>query len=230
MNYSVVIPVINEQKRINTKINHLKNMDGIESKQIIVVDGDPAGSTIGVIEDSEVVKITSSRGRAKQMNAGAKVAGGEVIIFLHADTELPPGAFKKISKELEKGYIGGAFKLKLDSENLLINLISHTANLRVDVFGIPYGDQAIFVKKSVFENAGGYPEIPLMEEVEFLRKIKREYGKLKVIKSPVLSSARRWENNGILQTTLKNHLIRFLYLLKVSPEVLANIYNINVKI
>ena len=222
--YSIIIPVIDEQDGINTLLKDLESLDNISDARIIVVDGDPSGETINLIEDDRIITAVSARGRAKQMNKGAALATGEILIFLHADTRLPRTALKEISGALANGKKAGAFKLAYDSQRPLMRFIAFTANIRVRFSGIPFGDQAIFVKREAFESLGGYADIPLMEDVELARRIRDESGGLKIIDIPVKSSARRYEKNGIFATALKNKIINLLYSLKVPPEKLKRIY------
>jgi rSAM/selenodomain-associated transferase 2 len=214
-----------EQGQINSVIEHLRSQDFEGVWEIIVVDGDSRGETIKAIQDREVVSITSAKGRALQMNAGAAVARGEILIFLHADTRLPPGALKKINTVLEnEKYVGGAFDLRIDSDRLFLKYIAVRASLRSRLNRIPYGDQAIFIRKNYFDKIGRFKEIPLMEDVELMRRIKRRGDKIFILRDRVKTSARRWEREGVFYTTLKNQMLVNLYYLGVSPDKLAKYY------
>jgi rSAM/selenodomain-associated transferase 2 len=159
------------------------------------------------------------------MNAGAVVARGEILIFLHADTRLPPGALKKINTVLEnEKYVGGAFDLRIDSDRLFLKYIAARASLRSRLNRIPYGDQAIFIRKNYFDKIGRFKEIPLMEDVELMRRIKRRGDKIFILRDRVKTSARRWEREGVFYTTLKNQMLVNLYYLGVSPDKLAKYY------
>ena len=143
---SVVIPVLDEEDRINEIIQHLRDQDGGENCQIIVIDGDPQGETINEIEDMKVVAAIGETGRAKQMNAGASLALSDVIIFLHADTELPDGAFDEVLRVMEdEGVVAGAFSLGFDSGNKCLRFIAWFRNFRNRFTRTPGGDQAIFI-------------------------------------------------------------------------------------
>ncbi|MHC4571112.1 MAG: TIGR04283 family arsenosugar biosynthesis glycosyltransferase [Planctomycetota bacterium] len=223
--FSIVIPVLYEQDQINSVIEHLRSQYLKGVCEIIVVDGDSRGETIKAIQDREVVSITSAKGRAIQMNAGAAVARGEILIFLHADTRLPPGALKKINTVLEnEKYVGGAFDLRIDSDRLFLKYIAARASLRSRLNRIPYGDQAIFIRKNYFDKIGRFKEIPLMEDVELMRRIKRRGDKIFILRDRVKTSARRWEREGVFYTTLKNQMLVNLYYLGVSPDKLAKYY------
>lgn len=223
--YSIIIPVCNEQETINASLEDLKKIIGVENAEIIVIDGDPSGSTINSIRSESIIRTTSVRGRAVQMNKGAEIATGDFLVFLHADTSLPINAFKQIKKTvLDSRYDTGAFSLKLDSENMFIKIISFCANLRAFITGIPFGDQAIFIKRDIFERIGGYPDIPIMEDIELMRRVKKTGGKIRIYKDEAITSARKWEKEGIFRTTFRNIILRMLYFFKIPPEQLARMY------
>jgi len=223
--FSIVIPVLNEQDRINSLIEHVHSQGYEGACEIIVADGDPQGGTIKAIRDENVTSITSPKGRASQMNAGAELSHGEVLIFLHADTKLPPNALEKISQVLEDvKYMGGAFDLGIGSDSLLLKYIAARARLRSRLNRIPYGDQAIFIRRSYFNKIGRFKDVPLMEDVELMRRIKKRGDKIFILRDRVKTSARRWENEGIIYTTLKNQVLINLYYLGISPDKLAKYY------
>ena len=226
--FSIIIPVLNEYDQINTTIKHLRKI-GAESDtcEIIVVDGDPQCSTIKTIEDDSVRTITSAKGRGCQMNAGAEIAKGDVILFLHADTALPDGAIEKISRVLEnEKYVGGAFNLGIDSNRIFLKCIAARANLRSRLSRIPYGDQAVFMRKTCFEDTGRFKEVPLMEDVDLMRRIKKRGDKVFILPDKVMTSARRWETEGALYTTIRNQILVRLYYLGVGPDKLSKFYKI----
>lgn len=223
--FSIVIPVLHERDQINSVVEHLRSQDFEDVWEIIAVDGDPQGSTIKAIEDKDVISLTSAKGRARQLNAGAAIAQGEILIFLHADTKLPSSAMKKISQVLEnEKYVGGAFDLRIDSDRLFLKYIAARASLRSRLNRTPYGDQTIFIRKSYFGKIGRFKEIPFMEDVELMRRIKRRGDKIFILRDRVKTSARRWEKEGIFYTTLKNQMLVSLYYLGVSPHKLAKYY------
>ena len=149
--FSIIIPVLNEQTQINSVLTHLRKINSRNLAEIIVVDGDSDGQTINAINDDSIIKLISKKGRAVQMNAGAEIARGQIIIFLHADTRLPESALEKIDDCLQnQKYVGGAFSLHIDSDSPWLKYISASTSNRSQKSRIPYGDQAIFIRKSCF--------------------------------------------------------------------------------
>jgi len=226
--FSIIVPVFHEGNRINDLIDHLNSLDSKESFEIIVVDGARERDTLKAIQSNRVIKIFSEKGRAKQMNAGASIAKGEILIFLHADTELPTHALRKIESVIEKrGYAAGAFDLGIQSNKLMFKVIAFLGSLRSRLNRIPYGDQAIFLRREYFNKIGGYKEIPLMEDVELMRRIKRSGKKIWILYDRVMTSPRRWEKEGAIYCILRNWILQALYFLGVSPHKLVNFYKTN---
>ena len=223
--FSIIVPVLHESDRIKLLFDHLNSLESRREREIIVVDGSPDRDTIEAIRNEQVIKITSEKGRAKQMNDGACVARGEFLIFLHADTELPADAFTKIDSVMEGNrYVGGAFELGIESEKFIYKALGRWASIRCRLTRIPYGDQAIFVRRDYFNRIGGYREIPIMEDVELMRRIKKLGDKICILSSRVMTSRRRWEQEGFLYVNLRNTVLLLSYLLGVSPETLAHFY------
>lgn len=206
-------------------MDHLEALEGSDQCEFIVVDGSPDGSTIKAVTHHDVHCVKSPQGRARQMNAGAAAATGEILIFLHADTRLPRNALNLINQTMtQQALIGGAFDLRIGSERLMLKIIARMASLRSRLTRIPYGDQAIFIRRDYFNQMGRYPEIPLMEDVVLMRRIKKARGRIGFIPEPVITSARRWENEGILYATLRNWLLLSAFILGVAPGKLAEYY------
>jgi len=223
---SIIIPVFNESRRINATIDHLNHRDWNGDLEIIVVDGNPEGNTVNTITRSNVQKIIGQKGRGSQMNRGAAVAGGNILLFLHADTRLSHDALNQIvAATKQPDVVGGAFDLGINSEKKAFRAIELIASTRSRLTRIPYGDQAIFFKKRFFDHIGGYRDIPIMEDVELMQRVKKAGKKIKFISRKVQTDSRRWEKEGIVYCTLRNWSLRTLYLLGVSPEKLKKFYS-----
>jgi rSAM/selenodomain-associated transferase 2 len=218
---SIIVPVLNEAKVIESLLEHLLALEG--EHEIIVVDGGSEDGTAAIA--SRYVKVISSeRGRARQMNAGAREARGEALLFLHADCRLPAGAIRGIEEALANpACVGGCFTLSLGEGGAVYKLISLLTGLRMRLTGRMTGDEGIFVRREVFERMGGFPEIALMEDWEFGTRL-RAYGKVKQLPLKITVSARRWKEWGIWQTFWRMQKLRLLYSLKVPPEELRRLY------
>ena len=223
--FSIIVPAFHERDRINGLIEHARRLDSGNDVEIIVVDGAPEKDTLGAIHSNNVIKISSEEGRARQMNAGASVASGEILVFLHADTELPPRALEKIVFLMERGdYVGGAFYLGIKSDKFIFKLIAILSSLRSCLNKIPFGDQAIFIRREFFKKIGGYKEIPLMEDVELMKRIKKSGNRIRILYDRVMTSPRRWEREGVIYCTLRNWMLQMLFSLGVSPYQLIRFY------
>jgi rSAM/selenodomain-associated transferase 2 len=221
MKISVVIPVLNEEKTIAAS---LRNLASLAPYEIIVVDGGSTDSTRAICDSFGVKVLASERGRARQMNQGARQASGEVLIFLHADTRLPDCAFRDIASALaDPLFLGGRFDVELEGEHWMLKVIGRMISYRSRVTKVGTGDQAIFVRREIFERLGGYPDIPLMEDIAFCRQLKR-LGKVACLRSRVVTSARRWEVDGVGRTILRMWTLKSLYLVGVSPTRLKQFY------
>jgi rSAM/selenodomain-associated transferase 2 len=221
---SVILPVLHEAGTINEALAHIHSADP-DAAEIIIVDGDLLGSTISAVRNSGVITAISSKGRARQMNRGAALASGGILLFLHADTQLPVNALSMIKKVMEdRRLVAGAFKLGIRSERRIFRITEKYVSLRTRVTRIPFGDQAIFIRRDYFERIGGYKDIPLMEDVELMARIKKRGGSISIIPEKVLTSARRWEREGVLRCTARNWAIQTLYACGVPPERLAKWY------
>ncbi len=212
--FSVVVPVINEAERINGLIEHLGSLDLSESIEIIVVDGDPAGPTIKAVADDDVIVAVSDKGRARQMNKGAQLAQGEVIMFLHADTQLPPNALEAVRSVLADDHcVGGAFNLGVDTRNILIGAIAAISNFRNRLARVPFGDQAIFLRRDYFNDIGGFRDIGFLEDVELMKRIRKRGDRIRILPEQVTSSARRWEKEGVVFCVIRNAFVLALFAL-----------------
>lgn len=223
--FSFIIPVWNEEAIISRTIEHVRSLGASGSAEIIVVDGDPAGITVKAARHAGVKTAISEKGRGKQMNLGAALAEGEILIFLHADTLLPPDALKLIQTAMDdSSFVAGAFDLAIASERPVFRLIEKAASIRSHLTRIPYGDQAIFMRKKNFQDLGGFRGIPIMEDVELMQRIKKRKGKICILRKAASTSPRRWEKEGIAYTTIRNWILLSLYLCGIEPESLVRFY------
>jgi len=218
---SVIIPVLNEANTIGSILERLVDTDNVE---VIVVDGGSQDETVSVARSRNVQVISTPPGRACQMNAGAARATGDILLFLHADTRLPANFDRLIRQALQEPQtIAGAFELRIDAQQFSLRLIERLVNWRSRFFSMPYGDQAIFLKATVFHTIGGFPNLPIMEDFEFIRRLQPQ-GRITIVPASVLTSGRRWERLGIIKTTLINQLIIIGYFGGLSPDKLAQWY------
>ncbi len=218
---SIIIPTLNEEKNVEACLGSCRSSPATET---IVVDGESGDRTVEIARSLGARVILSPPGRSRQMNLGAREAEGDFLLFLHADTRLPEGFADCIRKVLSRPEIvAGAFLFRLDARSPGLSIIQRIANWRSRRLQLPYGDQAIFLKKETFEKIGGYPEMPIMEDYEFIRRVRRR-GRIFTAPLPVLTSARRWRELGVWKTTVLNQVIVLAYYLGVSPYTLARWY------
>lgn len=223
---SVIIPTLNEERYIANTLQFLSNVPNVE---IIVVDGGSSDKTVEIARHFTEYVFLTHAGCAHQMNFGAQHATGDVLLFLHADSILLPGAIEMVRYQMRRvNVVGGAFDLHLESEHSFIRFIARLASLRSRATRVPYGDQAIFIRRGVFNHLHGYRLVPVMEDVDLARRM-RKMGKVVFIAEGLMSSARRWDHNGILRTTVVHLLLRSLYLLRVSPRMLAKIHQTHLR-
>lgn len=218
---SIIIPVLNEEKSIKETLMTIQRLSG--EKEIIVVDGGSHDRTVAIAKGYATV-IASYRGRARQMNAGAKVAKGDILWFVHSDSKVAPNSLIEIKKVIETGFIGGSFKLEFyDLNTPFMKFVASTSNARAKYLHLIFGDQGIFMKRSIFVELDGYKEMELMEDWDLSKRIHR-LGKLKRLPIVIGTSARRFKQAGPLRMLLRMHKIKLLYLLGTPPEKLAAIY------
>jgi len=224
-NISIIIPVLNEAEIINQSLEHLNKIIKGHNCEVIVVDGNPSGNTIKSITQSKIKKIKGPLGRGAQMNAGAESASGSILVFLHADTLLPAKAIEHvISACKDSDVAGGAFDLGINSNRFIFRITERYTFLRSRMTKIPYGDQAIFLKKEIFDRLCGFKEIPIMEDVDLMRRIKHHGYKIRFITEQIKTSPRRWETEGVLYSTVRNIVLSSLFYCGVSPERLKKFY------
>ncbi len=218
---SIVIPMLNEGDQIVSCLAQFTASPGCE---VIVSDGGSSDVSCELAQSFLHVRtLAGTAGRAGQLNRGAEASGGEILWFLHADSRVPPAAAESILKALSNpGVVGGAFRFALDSNRFCFRLIEFFTRLRSEVFGLSYGDQGFFVRRTVFRELGGFPEVPILEDVYFWRKLRR-CGKTVIIKDALVTSARRWETQGVLRTIYTHIKITLFDALGVPAEKLAKL-------
>jgi len=219
MKLSVIIPAFDEAAILPRSLRALP-----PKAEVIVVDGQSRDNTPEIARQGGARVIRGKRGRGAQMNLGGKHSSGDVLLFLHADCVLGPNAGPSIEAALGgHGTVGGSFRLHIDHPRWTYRLVAFGSNFRARFFGLPYGDQAIFVRRSDFDAIGGYPESPLMEDVVLVRRL-RKRGKLAAIKETVTTGTRHWQHLGPLLTTLLNWVTVALFFVGVPPKRLAPWY------
>ena len=220
---SIVIPVLDEATTIVEALRALAPPRA-RGAEVIVVDGGSADDTVQLATPLADRALASARGRATQMNAGAKIARGDVLLFLHADTRLPADADRLIVEGLAQSRRAwGRFDVAIQGRHPLLPVIAAFMNARSRLTGIATGDQAIFITRAAFTKAGGFPEIVLMEDIEFVRCLQRISPPL-ALRARVTTSGRRWENRGVLRTVFLMWRLRLAYFFGASPEDLRREY------
>lgn len=224
---SVIIPVWREAASIEMLLGSLAHWREA-GHELIVVDGDSDDDTARLARVDCDHLLVSPPGRAVQMNAGARQARGAVLLFLHADTRLPSTAMERLAAFADSGYHWGRFDVRLSTGRPLFRIIAWFMNHRSRLTGIATGDQAVFVRRSVFESLGGYADLPLMEDVELCRRLKQISGPY-CIAEPVITDSRRWETNGVWRTIWLMWRLRWHFWRGMSPEILAREYRSDVR-
>ena len=217
------MPVLNEEALLETYLRLLAGPCAGHDCELLIVDGGSTDATVNIAERYGRV-ICSPKGRATQMNIGARFAHGDVLLFLHADTQLPDDAFDAIEHVLQSSkVVGGAFHLSFDCTNWLYRLVEFSTNLRSRLSTIFTGDQAYFIRAESFHTIGGYPDIALMEDLEIIKKL-RAIGNVVLLPQHVTTSARRHEKLGLLRSVTFMWYMRTLYRFGVSPAQLQRMY------
>lgn len=222
MHLSIIIPVLNEAETLAARLAALQAIRA-RGVEVIVVDGGSADDSAGRATPLVDRLITAPRGRGRQMNAGAEQATGEVLLFLHADTVLPDLATERIEAAVTGGALWGRFDVRIDGASVMLPIVAALMNGRSRLTGIATGDQAIFATREAFEHVGGFPDIPLMEDIAFssaMRRIARPV----CLAEKVTTSGRRWEKHGVWRTILTMWWLRLRFWLGASPQTLAREY------
>lgn len=218
---AIIVPTFNEFDNIVATLQPLQSLRQ-QGHEIIVADGGSDDKTIELARSLADRVINTAKGRARQMNDGAQHASSEVLLFLHADTQLPGNAVELIQQSLpQKKW--GRFDVRLSGKQPLLRVVELMMNWRSRLSGIASGDQAIFIRRDLFESIGGYADIPLMEDIAISKSLKR-HGRPACIKTRLTTSSRRWEENGIFKTIILMWRLRLAYFFGVKPEQLARLY------
>jgi rSAM/selenodomain-associated transferase 2 len=225
MELSIVVPVYRESASINGALAHIASRIGRRSCEVIVADGD-RGSTIEAVEGDypfPVVPLVCPAGRGTQMNAGAGLAVGQALLFLHVDTRLPPRAADLVLCAIER-HQAGAFSIRAATEHPVIELIMRLSSLRSRLTRLPYGDQAQFFRREFFQRIGGYRPLPLMEDVEIMLRLRARGTSIRILPQKVYTSDRRWRSEGIARATLRNWWVYARYRAGTPAEELVRFY------
>ncbi|MGR8978582.1 MAG: TIGR04283 family arsenosugar biosynthesis glycosyltransferase [Gammaproteobacteria bacterium] len=221
MKFSIIIPTLNEAQSLPACLSALEPLR--PDSEIIVCDGGSTDNTVTIARKSADHVIESDKGRARQMNAGAKAATGNILLFLHADTLLPENALHLLSRPLVEASAWGRFDIELTGGHFMLRVIAQMMNWRSRLTGIATGDQAIFVNREAFASVGGFPEIALMEDIALSTSLKKIAPPL-CLKEKAVSSGRRWEKFGITKTIMLMWNLRIRYFFGADPDILASLY------
>jgi len=218
---SIIVPTLNEAKCLGETLTYIQQLSPHE---VIVSDGGSDDGTLKIAEKFTENVVNGPAGRALQMNAGARIATGDIFLFLHADSRIEPASYEKMLRSMKNPEeIGGAFSLCIVSDKWSLRLITRLANLRSKYLGMAYGDQAFFVKNSIFQKMNGFTKLPICEDIDFFKRL-RNLGSVILLNEKALTSPRRWNKEGIWFTTIKNILIVTLFELGFPPRILTKWY------
>lgn len=222
MKISIIIPALNEEELIEQALG---SSNGAPDLEQIVVDGGSLDRTVELARTLGARVLTAPACRATQMNAGAGAASGEILLFLHADTRLPKGFDEVVRQIAERPqFAAGAFRLHIDDPAIALRIIETGANWRARLLQLPYGDQAIFLRRDLFHRLGGYREIPILEDFDLIRRARR-HGRIHIAPLPVSTSARRYRQRGAWRSFLSNQAAISAYCLGASPNGIARWYH-----
>ncbi len=220
----MIIPALNEEEVLERSIEHVRKGVSDDVVDIVVADGGSRDRTVDIAQGLGVRVVKTGPGRGSQMDRAAELATTETLLFLHADTLLPEGWYDAIKRALEdRDTVAGGFTLSIDSNRFAARLVEWGAAQRTRLLGLVYGDQAIFIRTHAFKRTGGFRGLPLLEDVDIIRRV-RQLGRVAILKERVLSSPRRWQKRGYTITTIQNWLCLALYYTGVSPQRLYRWY------
>jgi rSAM/selenodomain-associated transferase 2 len=214
---SIVVPLLNESAVVPELIKHL---NGLNASQIIIVDGGSEDNSVELLRQTDFKVIVGTVGRANQMNVGAKLASESMLLFLHADTRLP----SNYQTEIAKAEVWGRFDVQFDCASRAMKIIAFFMNWRSRLSAVATGDQAIFIDTAVFDSIGGFPDMPIMEDIALCKRLRQLHAPYSS-KVKVMTSARRWSHNGIVKTVVKMWWYRLAFFLGVSPSTLKKGYD-----
>ena len=220
MRLSIILPVLNEAARLPGQLAALSPLDA----EVIVADGGSQDGSPEIAREAGITVVQSEAGRARQMNAGSAVAHGDVLLFLHADTCLPASAVQRIHAALaDHRRAWGRFDVRIEGRPRMLRVIAAMMNLRSRLSGIATGDQAMFVRRDAFEAVRGFPDQPLMEDIELSRRLRR-ISRPACLRARVITSGRRWEKRGVWRTVILMWRLRWAYWRGVATDELARRY------
>ena len=220
---SIIIPTLNEESCLGHTLEHIQQLSPYE---VIISDGGSNDKTFEIAKNFTEKLGTGPTGRAVQMNTGARIATGDIFLFLHADSRIDPNSYEKMLFSMTHSEkIGGAFSLYIDSEKRNLRLIAWLANIRSKYLGMTYGDQAFFVSNQIFKKMNGFSEFPICEDIDFFKRL-RKLGSVILLNEKVFTSPRRWNKEGVWFTTFRNILIAILFELRFPPSTLTKWYQI----
>lgn len=219
---SMIIPIYNEAAIINKLLDNLEQFK--DDCEIIFVDGGSSDGSDKIIKERYDLVYSPKKGRANQMNYGAELSEGDILLFIHGDSILPKDTLEEVYRIIDKGYKVGAFKIKFDSKNILMKICGLMSNLRIILRNIAFGDQGIFIRKNYFEKIGGFPDIPIMEDYQLSIDIKTDGEKIALAKTKIITSERRFLDNGRLKTMAKMQKLQYMYRKGKDIEKISSLY------
>lgn len=226
MQLSIIIPTLNEEPQIAQAVNHAW---GLAPKEVIVADGGSTDDTVAIAQQHKALVVSCQPSRGAQLNLGTKHAAGDVFLFLHADTWLPPAAREQMKHVLTKHALQnpattfGAFYQQIEAKGGLYRWLERGNAYRVRKWGLAYGDQGMFVRREIFEQVGGFSNLPVMEDLWFSRKMRTDHRPV-LLPGPLHVSARRWQQQGVIRQTARNWSLIIAERCGVAPEKLVRLY------
>jgi rSAM/selenodomain-associated transferase 2 len=220
---SIIVPALNEAGCILEFLRQLQALRG-QGHEVILVDGGSGDDTVGLARPLVDRLLAAPAGRALQMNIGAQAASGRVFWFLHADTQLPDRAAQRIIEAVQHAGSWGRFDVRLSGDHRLLRLVERMMNWRSRITGVATGDQGVFIRRELFERVGGFANLPLMEDIDLSRRLKREQRPV-CLRDTLIASSRRWEQQGLLRTIALMWVLRLAYFLGVPAARLAKHYD-----